>query len=233
MPGSRGEQHMFDKRITIFTGHFGSGKTEVAVNYAFRMAKAGKKTAIVDMDIVNPFFRTADARRELEAKGIKVVAPMYANTNVDVPSLPPEINALFEDKSWHVVLDVGGDDLGARVLGRYHEQIAADDYEHYFVINTRRPMTRNADEIEAMLAEIRSSARLEVDKLVNNANLLGTSTPELLAEASAIIGEVSRRLSIPVGFVSGMAEVLDGYEGDPGVERLALEKFIKLPWDRE
>lgn len=224
---------MFDRRITIFTGHFGSGKTEVAVNYAFQTAQSGKKTAIVDMDIVNPFFRTADARRELEAKGIKVVAPMYANTNVDVPSLPPEINTMFEDRSWHVVLDVGGDDLGARVLGRYNGQIAAEDYEHYFVINTRRPMTRNAEEIEAMIMEVQSSSRLRVDKLVNNANLLGTSTSEILDEASAIIGEVSKKLSIPVGFISGMEEVLNGYNGNSGTERLVLEKFIKLPWDRE
>lgn len=223
---------MFDKRITIFTGHFGSGKTEVAVNYAVKMALSGKKTAIVDMDIVNPFFRTVDARKDLEERGIRVIAPMYANTNVDVPSLPPEINSLFEDRSWNVVLDVGGDDLGARVLGRYNTQIVAEDYVHYFVINTRRPMTRNAEEISAMISEIQGSARLNVDKLVNNANLLGTSSPELLAEASVILKEVSERLSIPVGLVSGMTEVLEDYEGDPGVERLQLEKFIKLPWDR-
>lgn len=222
---------MFDKRITIFTGHFGSGKTEVAVNYAFQIAKTGKKTAIVDFDIVNPFFRTADARKELEEKSIKVIAPMYANTNVDVPSLPPEINSLFDDRSYSVVLDVGGDDLGARVLSRYNEQILADEYIHYFVINTRRPMTRNAGEIEAMIIEIQESSRLKVNKLVNNANLLGVSTPEIIDEASGIISEVSSRLSIPVGFISGMEEVLQSYNGDPGIERLYLEKFIKLPWE--
>jgi RecA/RadA recombinase len=223
---------MFEHRISIFTGHFGSGKTEVAVNYALQLAKAGKKTAIVDMDIVNPFFRTADARRALEADGIRVIAPMYANTNVDVPSLPPEINTMFEDKSYHVVLDVGGDDLGARVLSRYNEQILAEAHIHYFVINTRRPMTRTADEIEARIVEIQGSARLRVDKLVNNANLLGVSTPEILEEASHIIGEVSERLSIPLGFISGMEEVLLDYKGNPGTERLYLEKFIKLPWDQ-
>lgn len=222
---------MFDKRIAIFTGHFGSGKTEVAVNYAFQIAKTGKKTAIVDFDIVNPFFRTADARKEMEENGIKVVAPMYANTNVDVPSLPPEINSLFDDRSYSVVLDVGGDDLGARVLSRYNEQILADEYIHYFVINTRRPMTRNANEIEEMIIEIQESSRLKVNKLVNNTNLLGVSTPEIIDEASDIIREVSSRLSIPVGFISGMEEVLQSYNGDPDIERLYLEKFIKLPWE--
>lgn len=222
---------MFEHRINIFTGHFGSGKTEVAVNYAFQLARSGKKTAIVDMDIVNPFFRTADARRELESAGIRVIAPMYANTNVDVPSLPPEINTMFEDRSYYAVLDVGGDDLGARVLSRYNEQILAEDHIHYFVINTKRPMTRTTDEIEVMLVEIQASARLRVDRLVNNTNLLGVSTSEIIDEASHIISEVSKKLSIPVGIVSGMEEVLNNYKGEPGIERLYLEKFIKLPWD--
>lgn len=222
---------MFDKRITIFTGHFGSGKTEVAVNYAVKLAQAGKKTAIVDLDIVNPFFRTADAKKVLEEKGIRVITPVYANTNVDVPSLPAEINTAFEDRSYSVVLDVGGDDLGAKVLSRYNEQIIQEDYVHYFVINTRRPMTKTVEEIENMINEIQTSARLKVDRLVNNANLLGANTPEIIVEASGIIGEVSSKLSIPVGFISGMEEVLQSYNGDPGIERLFLEKFIKLPWE--
>ncbi len=222
---------MFEKRITIFTGHFGSGKTEVSVNYAFEMARSGKKTAIVDLDIVNPFFRTADAKKLLEERGIKVITPIYANTNVDVPSLPAEISTIFEDKSYHVVLDVGGDDLGARVVSRYNEDIIKEDYVHYFVINTKRPMTRNVEEIEKMIAEIQSSARLNVDKLINNANLLSSSSPEVLAEASSIIKAVSEKLSIPVGLICGMEEVLRKYHGEPDVERLYLNKYINLPWD--
>ncbi|HEX2947218.1 MAG TPA: hypothetical protein VHT96_14840 [Clostridia bacterium] len=222
---------MFDHRITIFTGHFGSGKTEVSVNYAFQMAKTGRKTVIVDLDIVNPFFRTADAKKPLEDMGIKVIVPVYANTNVDVPSLPAQINAVFEDRSYHVVLDVGGDDLGARILSRYNDEILKEDHIHYFVINTRRPMTRTPEEIELMLDEIQGSARLPVDRFVNNANLLGSSSPEVLAEASGIIGKVSAKLGIPIGMVSGMEEVLREYAGDPGIERLYLDKYIKLPWD--
>jgi RecA/RadA recombinase len=222
---------MFESRIAIFTGHFGSGKTEIAVNYAVQLAKAGKIAAIADLDIVNPFFRTMDAKRLLEDMGIKVIAPLYANTNVDVPSLPAEINTLFEDKRYHVVLDVGGDDLGARVLSRYAGLMARDDYTHYLVINTRRPMTRTPLEIEKMIMEIEASSRLKVDMLVNNTNLLGATTPELIEEASGIIGTVSQKLSIPVGLVSGMEEVLRQYKGDVGIERLYLKKFIKLPWE--
>jgi hypothetical protein len=224
---------MFSKRIVIFTGHFGSGKTEVAVNYALQAVGKGKKTAIIDLDIVNPFFRTADARNTLEAEGIKVITPIYANTNVDVPSLPAEISGMFEDRSYNVIIDVGGDDLGARAVSRYRDQIVREDYIHYFVVNTRRPMTRTKEEIVKMILEIQSSANLKVDKLVNNANILDASTPELLAEAARILEAVSAELSIPVGFVSGMEEVLSGYEGDKGIEKLYLKKNIRLPWERQ
>ncbi len=223
---------MFNKRITIFTGHFGSGKTEVAVNYALQTAESGNKTAIVDLDIVNPFFRTADVRSMLEDKGIKVITPVYANTNVDVPSLPAEINTMFEDRSYNVVLDVGGDDLGARAVSRYKDQIVKEDYVHYFVINTRRPMTRTPEEIERMIREIRTTAGIDVDMLVNNANLLDATTPELLAEASVILADVSEKLSIPIGFISGMQDVLSSYSGDAGTERLYMKKNILLPWEK-
>jgi signal transduction histidine kinase len=222
---------MFDKRITLFTGHFGSGKTEVAVNYALETAHRGKKTAIVDLDIVNPFFRTADVRNMLENEGIRVITPVYANTNVDVPSLPAEINTMFEDRSYSVVLDVGGDDLGARAVSRYKEQILKEDYVHYFVVNTRRPMTRTPEEIERMIWEVQTTAGINVDMLVNNANLLDATTPELLAEASSILAGVSERLSIPIGFISGMQDVLSAYSGDEGAERLYMKKNILLPWD--
>jgi len=224
---------MFNNRITVFTGHFGSGKTEVAVNYAQQTARTGKKTAIIDLDIVNPFFRTADVKNMLESENIKVITPVYANTNVDVPSLPAEISGMFEDKSYSVIIDVGGDDLGARAVSRYRDQIANDDYIHYFVVNTRRPMTRTPEEIISMIMEIQHSAGLKVDMLVNNANILGATTPELLAEASEILDAVSAELSIPVGFISGMEEVLSLYDGDKGIERLYMKKNILLPWERE
>lgn len=222
---------MFNKRVTIFTGHFGSGKTEVSVNYANQLALSGKKVAIVDLDIVNPFFRTADVKNMLEAKGIRVVTPVYANTNVDVPALPAEISTLFDDKSYNVVLDVGGDDLGARVLSRYYDEIVEDDYLHCFVINIKRPMTKTVDEIETMIAEIQGSSKMKIDILVNNSNLLGATTPDVIGEASLIVKEVSKRVSVPYELICGMKDVLRSYEGDSGIKRLYMEKFIRLPWE--
>ncbi len=222
---------MFDKRISIFTGHFGSGKTEIAVNYAVQWAERYSKVAIVDFDIVNPFFRTADVRKNLEDRGIRVMAPIYANTNVDVPSLPPEINMLFEKKEYRAVFDVGGDDLGAKVLARYNESIVQDDYEMYFVINTRRPMTFSEKGIEEMIWEIEASSKLKVTRLVNNTNLLSETTAEDLMEGTAMIHEVSKKLGIPVGFASGFRAVLESFPEEAGVQRLYMDKYIKLPWE--
>lgn len=222
---------MFNRRINIFTGHFGSGKTEVAVNFALKLSKSNDKTAIVDFDIVNPYFRTADAKTALEKENIWVVTPLYANTNVDVPALPPEINTLFEKKEYKVVFDVGGDDIGARVLSRYREDILADDYEMFFVINTRRPMTDTVEKIEEMIRTIEYSARLRVTKLVNNTNLLQNTTARDLLEGQRYIEHVSEKLNIPIGFASGFHDYIHPVEGEINAGVLYLKKLIKLPWD--
>lgn len=220
------------RRISIFTGHFGSGKTEVAVNFAMKLSEQDKKVTIVDFDIVNPFFRTADARSALENRGVRVITPIYANTNVDVPALPPEIYSLFESQTYNVVLDVGGDDVGARALARYREEIIANDYQMYLVINTRRPMTDTPQKITEMIEAIQYTSRLKVTSLVNNTNLLNDTRSEDIEAGMKIIKKVSLDTGIPIGFVSGlnepMADIGDRY--DTGV--LRLEKNIRLPWDK-
>jgi tRNA uridine 5-carbamoylmethylation protein Kti12 len=227
------EGKMFKKRISIFTGHFGSGKTEVAVNYALKLSEMKQKTAIVDFDIVNPYFRTTDVKNELENYGLWVVTPLYANTNIDVPALPPEINTLFERKDYSVVLDVGGDDLGAKVLSRYREEILQDDYEMYFVVNTRRPMTDSIPKIEEMIADIEYSSRLKITSLVDNTNILQYTTVENIINGHKIIDELSGKLGIPVGFISGMDSVIGQLEDRVDTPMLKMRKLIRLPWDLE
>ncbi|MCX8131775.1 MAG: hypothetical protein N3I35_16980 [Clostridia bacterium] len=222
---------MFDNRISIFTGHFGSGKTEVAVNYAVKLAQMKKKTAIVDFDIVNPYFRTADVKSFLEQKDIYVITPLYANTNVDVPALPGDINAIFEKKEYSVVFDVGGDDLGARVLARYNKEIVEDDYEMFFVINVKRPMTDTPDRIEEMIDSIEYSSKLKVTKLVNNTNLLQYTREKDILEGMELIREVSAKLKIPIGFSSFITDKPEKLEKEIGTEVLGMDKLIKLPWD--
>jgi hypothetical protein len=222
---------MFNRRINIFTGHFGSGKTEVAVNFALKLAEEDHKTAIVDFDIVNPFFRTVDAKASLEEKNIWVIAPRYANTNIDVPALPPEINTVFEKKEYKIIFDVGGDDLGAKVLSRYNEDILNDDYEMFFVINSRRPMTDTEEKIDEMIYEIEGSSRLKITKIINNTNLLQYTTAEDIIEGHRLIEKVSNKRKIPISFISGFGEPLKKAAEKIGIEAFYMEKLIKLPFD--
>jgi len=226
---------MFEKRINIFTGHFGSGKTEVAVNYALKLAEANYKTTIVDFDIINPFFRTADAKAELEKNNIRVILPMYANTNVDIPAIPPEIYSIFQNKEYKVVLDVGGDDLGAKAVSRFKEEIVNDDYEMFFVINTRRIMTDTSEKISEMIALIEYGANIKITKLINNSNLLEETTPEIILEGNKIIAEVSEKTGIPIAITAGMEDVMSGLSRQQlsGSELLPMRKQILLPWNRE
>ncbi|MCX7841609.1 MAG: hypothetical protein N2489_00855 [Clostridia bacterium] len=222
---------MFNKRINVFTGHFGSGKTEVAVNYALQMAKRNEKTAIVDFDIVNPYFRTTDARAILEENNIRTIIPMFANTNVDVPALPPEVNSLFQSEDFKVVLDVGGDDLGARVLSRYMEEISNGGYEMFFVVNVNRPMTDTPQKIEEMIASIEESSRLKVTSLVNNTNLLQFTTWQDIMEGHKLIEKASQKLGIPIAFISCMEENCGSVAEHTFSKVLLMDKNIRLPWD--
>ncbi|HEY5562362.1 MAG TPA: P-loop NTPase [Clostridiaceae bacterium] len=225
---------MFERRINIFTGHFGSGKTEVAVNFALKLAEANFKTSIVDFDIVNPYFRTADAKEELEKNNIWVILPMYANTNVDVPAIPSEIYALFQNKEYKAVLDVGGDDLGAKAVSRFREEIVSDDYDMFFVINTRRGMTDTVEKIMEMIALVEDSANIKVTKLINNSNLLEETTPEIILEGNEIIAQVSEKLGIPIAITAAMEDVMSSLSRDQlsGSELLPMRKQIHLPWNK-
>jgi hypothetical protein len=222
---------MFEKRLNIFTGHFGSGKTEVAVNSALQMAAEGNKTAILDFDIVNPYFRTADVKELLSEKGIWVMTTTYANTNVDVPAIPAEVNSLFVSREYKVVFDVGGVDIGARALSRYREESLDDDYEMFFVININRPMTDSVEKIKEMMEEIELSSRLKITKLVNNTNLLSNTTGEDIIKGQDYIREVSEKLSIPVAFTCGFYDIVDSVKDRIEGRILYLERLIKLPWE--
>jgi len=210
--------------IYVITGHYGSGKTEFAVN----LAKKLKNPVIVDMDIVNPYFRTVDAKAMLEAQGVKVIAPEFANTNVDVPSLPPDIfGALQGDND--VILDVGGDDDGAIVLGQYNKYFQ-NGYEMYFVMNFCRPMTADAEGVCEILRDIEYASRIKVTGLVNNTNVRGDTTPQLLQDSIAKAEEVSKAVNVPIIAVSGTKNILDKIETQ--YPKTELELNLALPWEK-
>ena len=137
------------KRVTLFAGHYGSGKTNLAVNFALQMRNNGKNVKIADLDIVNPYFRTKDSAKVLSDAGIELISPAFANTNLDLPALPAQVYSLVQQKDFYAVMDIGGDDRGAFALGRYRDYILEEnDYEMIFVANFYRPLTRTADEAD-------------------------------------------------------------------------------------
>lgn len=233
--------HTFDPsnlpRISIITGHYGSGKTNIAVNMALDFAKSGRRVTIVDLDIVNPYFRTADFRDMLTERGIDVIAPVYANTNLDIPALPPEINTIFGQDDRLVIIDVGGDDAGAIALGQFASRIEAAGYDMYYVINERRYLTKDASEAAVLLPEIEASARIRATKLINNTNLGEDTTPEIIAHSRAFADEVSRLTNLPVAFTCAAKILLEdgrltgGVADGPLAGCYPVELFVKKSWD--
>jgi len=197
------------KRITIHIGHYGSGKTELSLNLVRNLLKQGEKAMLVDLDIVNPYFRSGEHKEALEKLGAKVIRPNYEGTNVDVPSLPPDVTRAFIEKDTKVVFDVGGDPSGAKALGRYHQDIEDDDYVVKCVVNTARPFTKTPDEIVEMVRNLESSSKLKVDMLVNNTNVARETTPEMLVESQPIVEKAAEVLGIKVGQIGALNETIE------------------------
>ena len=214
--------------IHVITGGYGSGKTETAINLALAFNSRGAKTAIADLDIVNPYFRANDAREKLSRMGVKVVAPDSANTNADVPSLPAEIASMFISYD-EAVFDVGGDDQGAYALGRYHDSFAKNEYNMYFCVNPYRPGCSDVQEIDETIRAIEHSSRLKITHLINNANLKRDTTAETVTRGIAFAQQASDKLSLPLAFTAVTREFLPLLpEGMPALE---LNLHLLLPWE--
>ena len=194
------------KRITIFVGAYGSGKSEVSVNFAFWLAKKDKPVILCDLDIINPFYRPADARRAIEDAGIRLVAPLYAGSNVEAPAVPADVFSVFDESGCRAVLDIGGEDLGARVIASLKNRFwnCLAEVSLYMVINPCRPFTDSHEAIEKMARELEHSAGMSITGLVHNANLLEHGDSELLIESWPVIREASEKLGVPVVFAAAM-----------------------------
>lgn len=167
------------KRLTLFAGHYGSGKTNIAVNYAMMLKKSGYDVIIADLDIVNPYFRTKDSEDELAQAGIELISSRFANTNLDIPSIPQEMYRTVHDKSKYAVMDIGGDDAGAVALGRFAPYILEEDnYDMVFVVNFFRPLSRTAEEAMEIMREVEATSKLKFTSIINNSNLGEHTTAE-------------------------------------------------------
>lgn len=187
------------KRITLICGHYGSGKTNVAVNFAFDLKKRYEKTAIADLDIVNPYFRTRDSGEELKNAGIELICSEYAGTNVDIPALPQQMYSITDDKSKKVILDIGGDDRGALALGRLAPAITEENnYQMLMVINCYRPLTRDAQSTIEVMREIEYAGGIRFTGLVNNSNLGEETTAQDVLASAEYANEVSQISGLPL-----------------------------------
>lgn len=207
------------KRITVVCGAYGSGKTEFAVSYALSLKKEGnEKVGLVDLDIVNPYFRSRDIAAELSNEGLSVVFSDFSKENADIPALSPRIFALLQDTSYRVVFDVGGDPAGARALGRFHEYFLKETYDFWVVVNPYRPDTRSVDEAAELIAGLQRTSRLQATGLVGNINLGRETTPEIWTGGLKLIGDLSERVGLPVvyqaveeHFWTANREILNGH----------------------
>ena len=197
------------KRISIFCGHYGSGKTNIAVNYALSLKEQGIPVRIADLDIVNPYFRTKDSAQELEAAGIELISPVFANTNVDLPALPQEMYALVQQKHMHAVMDVGGDDRGAYALGRYAPFIREENnFDLFCVVNFFRPLTATPEEAAEVMAEIEAAAHLPFTAIINNSNLGEATTLEDVLSTKEKCEALSRMTGLPIAATTIRADLI-------------------------
>ncbi|MBQ3127432.1 MAG: hypothetical protein IJC13_00175 [Clostridia bacterium] len=187
------------KRITLFAGHYGSGKTNIALNYALNMKRDGKSVVIADLDIVNPYFRTKDSERELNEAGIKLISSSFASSNIDLPALPQEIYSIVDDKSDYAVMDIGGDDRGAYALGRYADSIVRENnYEMFMVINMYRPLTRDVESTLEVMQEIETACSMKFTAVVNNSNIGEETTAQDVLDSMSYADKVAKASGLPL-----------------------------------
>lgn len=220
----------FPHRLTLVTGHYGTGKTEFSVNLALALAAEGARTALADLDIVNPYFRSRERRELLAAAGVRLIATSQALADADVPALPAELHALLEDRTVRGVLDIGGDPSGARVLARYRPRILKEDYQLLYVVNARRPEVRTAERSVEVLRGIEAVTGLRCAGLVNNTHLCGETAPEDVREGALLAREVSRLTGVPVVCHTAEARLADSLRD---LDPFPMEIRMKKPWESQ
>ena len=226
---------MEHKRLTLFAGHYGSGKTNIAVNYALHLAKEGKKVCIADLDIVNPYFRTADSAAQLRAAGVELISPQFANSNVDLPALPAEAYRLVEDTESFGIMDIGGDDRGAYALGRYVPYILRENnYRMVFVANCYRPLTRTAQDALEVMREIEQACGLPFTDIVNNSHLGNFTDVQTVLDSQSFLEELIRLSGLPLFMTTVRSDLAPSLAKHiPNVFPLQLqEKYFDLPDQR-
>ena len=218
------------KRMQIITGHYGSGKTEYAVNLAMDMVGRMENVVLADLDIVNPYFRSYEQTKMLEDAGVKVIVTSCGGV-ADIPALNPEVMSVFQQEKWNGVLDIGGDPIGARVLARFAHQIREDSYDLLFVLNANRPETKDVDCALQYLRSIESECLLKATGIVNNTHLCTETTPEEILKGARLAQELSEKTGLPIVHHAVQKKFLKQVEGQLQGEILPMNIYMKKPWE--
>ncbi|MFO7814421.1 MAG: hypothetical protein R6V14_01555 [Halanaerobiales bacterium] len=219
------------KRITLFSGNFGSGKTEISLNYALHLRENHKKVAVIDLDVINPYFRSRAKSELMEEHEVEVIYPKELK-HADLPVITADIKRLLQNKEYFGVIDVGGDQDGATVLGSIADSVKETAYELNFVVNTKRPFTDNVEGIIKMKEKIEDAAKISIDNLICNVNLGEKTSIEDLKKGYPVIKEASEQLNLPIKFISVKKELkheLDNLNYEE--EIFTIERLLKNPWD--
>lgn len=221
---------LMDKRIRIIIGHYGSGKSEFSVNYAVKLAEMGRKVALADLDVVNVYFRSREKAKELEKLGIRVIASQKNTPAVDVPSISAEVYAPLQDESYDFVMDVGGDQVGARALGRYVDYFKEGNYDMFFVLNANRPETQSAEKAYEYMVKIQDVSRAKITGIVNNTHMLKATTVEDVLRGQELAMELKKMTGIPIRYISVLEELVPELPKDMEGEIVPIKLFLRDDW---
>ena len=221
---------MEHKRLTLFAGHYGSGKTNIAVNYALHLAAEGKKVCIADLDIVNPYFRSYEQAKRLEDAGIRVIVTSCGGV-ADIPAINPEVMSIFQQEKWTGVLDIGGDPICARVLARFAHQLKPDDFDLLFVLNANRPETKDVESALQYMQGIEAECRQKVTGIVNNTHLCGETTAEEILKGARLAQQLSERTSLPVIHHAVQRKFVEQVQDKLPEPILPMNIYMKKPWE--
>ena len=215
------------KRIYIFAGHYGSGKTNLSVNFALSLREKHEKVVVCDVDTVNPYFRTKDSQEVFDKHDVKLIASTFANTNLDIPSISAEINSVFDNEDIFAVFDVGGDDSGAIALGQFADKVKNTEYEMFLVINKYRFMTRNPKDILLYKQEIEAVSQIPFTGIINNSNVGEETTAQLVEDSFAYAQEVSRLTGLPIAYTS----IVDSIPVHNAPHQYPIKIYKKNTWE--
>ena len=218
--------------LIIFVGRFGSGKSEVAINYALSLVRGRNTVGLIDLDIVTPYFRTREMAEAVQDRGVEVIAPSVLGQHLDIPAIGPQILGAIQQSDKPTVLDVGGDRQGARALGQFSPAIQQRGYTMHFVVNPYRPFTDTSRGLARSIAEIEATSRLKVTSLVSNPNLIGETTVQRIIDGHARIEALAREVGLPITFVC----VERRWAGEFGSNHLAqpllaLDRYFVMSWE--